>query len=365
MRAQRDLLKYRVIVTSVLDTSVLYAARVTNTHLARLQNRIYGALHPELDTATSFHFDYLLIDEAAQASEPEITPALSVVCPDVHTIMQRPEYAKRRLPQLVLCGDQQQLGPFISSEDARQHELDLSLLQRLFERPVYHDHPRARHNLPAARGGRLLPPPRVQKDIDMDSFSDIYSDSGTSEEIAISPGPSNDSDILDMSAPFANLINNYRSHPGLLMVPSSLFYDDTLEPCASEAIQNTKLCKWPLLPNSDMPFLVWDIEDGQEEMFEEGASWYNVEEVKTVIDIVKGLITKGDEKGFGRVKPGEISIISPFREQVWRIRIALRSLGYGDVNVGRESDMQGAEKYVPSPSFAVVTQLNTLLTAES
>ena len=84
----------------------------------------------------------------------------------------------------------------------------------------------------------------------------------------------------------------------------------------------------------------------------EGASWYNVEEVKTVVETVKGLIMEGEEKGFGSVKPGEISVISPLREQVWRIRLALRSLGYGDVNVGRESDMQGAEKYVSLLSLA-------------
>ena len=282
---------------------------MTNTHLARLENRIYGTLKPELDAATSFHFDYLLVDEAAQASEPEITPALSVVCPDLHTIMHRPEYAKRRLPQLVLCGDQQQLGPFITSEEARQHELDLSLLQRLFERPVYYEHPRARHNLPAAKGEKLLPPPTVPMDIDMDCCADTYSESSESPE-GPSPGPSNKGNMVDMSAPFANLINNYRSHPGLLMVPSSLFYNDTLEPCANQDIQNTKLCKWPMLPNPEIPFLVWDIEEGQEEMFEEGASWYNVEEVKTVVEMVKGLITEGEEKGFGSQSKHRISVSS-------------------------------------------------------
>lgn len=42
----------------------------------------------------------------------------------------------------------------------------------------------------------------------------------------------------------------------------------------------------------------------------------------------------------------DISIISPFREQVWRIRLALRKLYLGEVNVGSESDMQGAENRI-------------------
>lgn len=316
---------------------------MTNTHLARLQNRIYGTFHPELDTASSYHFDYLLVDEAAQASEPEITPALSVVCPDVHTVLHKPEYARRRWPQLVLCGDHQQLGPHITSDEARQFELDLSLLQRLFERPVYAEHPRARKNLPAAKGGRLLSMPSARgiKDVDLDALSDVYSDSGTSQQLEATVNPAEEA--LDLSTPFANLINNYRSHPGLLMVPSSLFYYDTLEPMAGHDIQNTKLCRWPMLPNPEIPFLLWDINKGQEELFEE-TSWYNLDEVEAAVETVKRLVLDGAEKGFGRVLPSEISVISPMREQVWRIRLMLRSLGYGDVNVGRESDMQGAEK---------------------
>lgn len=344
-----DLLKYRVVVTSVLDTSVLFAAKITNTHLARLQNRIYSTLHPELDIATSYHFDYLLVDEAAQASEAEITPALSVVCPDVHVVLHKPEFSRRRWPQLVLCGDHQQLGPHITSDEARAYELDLSLLQRLFERPVYAEHPKARKNLPAAKGGKLLNGPTIQdvKDVDLDAFSEAYSDSGTSQQLEASPDPSDPK--IDLSTPFANLINNYRSHPGLLMVPSSLFYFDTLEPMASQDIQNTKLCRWPFLLNAEIPFLVWNVEDGQEELFEE-TSWFNLQEVEIVVDLVKSLIQDGRQKSFGAVQPGEISIISPMREQVWRIRLALRQLGYGDVNVGRESDLQGAEKCVQAVS---------------
>jgi hypothetical protein len=61
------------------------------------------------------------------------------------------------------------VGPIIVSDEARDEELDMSLLERLFERPVYAKHPQARQNLrfdaeevdldllPAPPG--LLPPP--------------------------------------------------------------------------------------------------------------------------------------------------------------------------------------------------------------
>lgn len=42
--------------------------------------------------------------------------------------------------------------------------------------------------------------------------------------------------------------------------------------------------------------------------------------------------------------PNEISIISPFREQVWKIRTALREVGLGAVDVGDVESLQGKEK---------------------
>ena len=43
------------------------------------------------------------------------------------------------------------MGPIIVSEEARDGELDISLLERLFQREVYALHPRARSNLLALR----------------------------------------------------------------------------------------------------------------------------------------------------------------------------------------------------------------------
>lgn len=43
------------------------------------------------------------------------------------------------------------------------------------------------------------------------------------------------------------------------------------------------------------------------------------------------------------LKPEEIGVISPWREQVWKLRDALRKIGQWKVNVGHIEAYQGAE----------------------
>ena len=319
MLTHRDLLERCVIVTSVLDASVLYQAKVTNNGLAQLEARTLRTLRPHIYHPSAYHFDYLLIDEAAQASEPEIAPALAVVLPETSLLLHKAEHKNRRIPQLVLCGDHMQLGPNISSAVARLHELDLSLLQRLFERPFYKDHPRARHNLPAACGLRLLRPFTLPSTQNFDGQDDWLLEQ---DDDKIEGRDKLDS--MDLSVPFANFINNYRSHPGLLMIPSALFYNDTLEPCASSQIQSTPLLNWCEQRGNGIPLLFWHTE-GQEEMFEEGASWYNLLEVARVVETVVSLV-KSPTSAHGSVKASEISIIAPFREQVRFLNFGLLTM---------------------------------------
>lgn len=288
----------------------------TNDEMARLEHSILPQWQPDTYNPTHYHFDYFLCDEAAQLTEQDILPALSVMLPATST---RTVHQNRRLPQICLVGDPQQLGPFVASSEARTAELDLSLLQRLFQRRLYKEHPSARQNLKS----RLLLPTSIEME------------STGQQEV----------DASDLSAPLCNLVKNYRSHIGLLMIPSSSFYNDTLQPFAGPAIQNTPLLNWPFLDRK-FPLLIWHTE-GTEDMVDEGSSWFNDNEISNVVKCVKELLS--DSPNFASsapVKPAEISVISPFREQVWKIRIKLRLLGLGEVNVGRESDMQGAENRV-------------------
>lgn len=98
-------------------------------------------------------------------------------------------------------------------------------------------------------------------------------------------------------------------------------------------------------------------------------SFFNAGETHLVTQIVSGLLripsithtaTNPDEYFFPRpeggvedvkqhLKPAEISVISPFREQVWSIRVALRAMGLGAVDVGDVESLQGAEKCVDQP----------------
>lgn len=69
------------------------------------------------------HFTHIFVDEAGQASEPEVLNAIKTVAVE-----------KTRV---VLSGDPKQLGPVIRSAVAREFGLGKSLLERLMERPVY------------------------------------------------------------------------------------------------------------------------------------------------------------------------------------------------------------------------------------
>jgi superfamily I DNA and/or RNA helicase len=321
---ESTLRKYRVIVTSVLDSSILSRFTFTNNSLAQLEHSILSQWQPEAYHPQHYHFDYFILDEAAQLSELDIAPALAVMLPSAAT-RANDVHKTRRLPQLCLVGDFQQLGPFVSAPEARAAELDLSMLQRLFERSLYKDHPKARQNLEWKAPALLMP-----------------SLNGRNNKVAT---PAADEEE-DLSPPLCNLVKNYRSHVGLIMVPSTSFYNDTLQPFAPEAVQNTPLLKWPALPSKAIPLLLWHTE-GREDMIDEGSSFFNEEEIDRVVSIVQELVK--DSVHFAKeapVKPADISIISPFREQVWKIRIRLRLLGLGEVNVGRESDMQGAENRV-------------------
>ena len=69
------------------------------------------------------HFSHIFVDEAGQATEPEVMIAIKTMA-DLHT-------------NVVLSGDPKQLGPIIRSAVARDLKLDISYLERLMERDVY------------------------------------------------------------------------------------------------------------------------------------------------------------------------------------------------------------------------------------
>ncbi|KAJ7431230.1 P-loop containing nucleoside triphosphate hydrolase protein [Mycena latifolia] len=225
------LMRKRVVVCSCLDAGILVDAHCTNNALARLEADIVGALHPRRQFKEPImpHWTHLLIDEAAQAAEPELLIPYPWFCPARReTPLRHPQPVFPSVPSLVLCGDPNQLGPTIQSDAARDAELDVSLLQRLFDRPVYAAH-RGKHYL----------------------------------------------------------LTHSSSHPAILMPPSAIFYEDSLVPCAANGT-----ISWSGLPNPRLPLLFIGSES-KEECVDERASWYNTGEIKFTVDTIVSLLAEG------------------------------------------------------------------------
>jgi len=135
------------------------------------------------------------------------------------------------------------------------------------------------------------------------------------------------------------------------MVPSSLFYGDTLEPAATNGS-----ISWTELPNEQLPFVFFNVV-GDEEMVDEAslqtpirpmssvvrsdlplsseqhASWYNDNEGDRVVELIQSLL-EASSACSPPLKPSEIGVMAPFREQVWRVRAKLRKVQLGSVDVG-------------------------------
>ncbi|KAJ3811569.1 P-loop containing nucleoside triphosphate hydrolase protein [Lentinula aff. lateritia] len=294
------LMSYKVVVASCLDANILVDAACTNTVLCGLEEHVVSSLHPHRKIKYQIvpHWTHLLIDEAAQGSEPELLVPISVVLPrhelsapnrttsfDYHWLST--------VPQLILCGDINQLGPIITSQQARTFELDVSLLERLFDRPLYAEHAEARgfvHN--------------------------------------------------GMSVSLSYVVSkNYRSHPAILMPPSAMFYNDSLEPCASNG-----MISWAGLSNNKYPLMFLGC-DTKDESVDERVTWFNIGEIDRIVEVITSLMSEA-AKSIPPLQADEIGVMAPWREQVWKIRERLRQAGLSRVDVGTVEDYQGREKRV-------------------
>lgn len=101
-----DLMKYRVVVSNCQDAGMLVNGRVTNGDLMRVQRDLWKKLHPnslKSPPPVHPHWTHLLVDEAAQASEPEVLIPLEVVLPWIDYQTRGSDGVKD--PAVVLCGD--------------------------------------------------------------------------------------------------------------------------------------------------------------------------------------------------------------------------------------------------------------------
>lgn len=168
-----------------------------------------------------------MIDEAGQATEPETTAVIANLL-DPST------------GQLVLAGDPKQLGPIIHADVAKRLKLDVSFIERLTWREAY-------QKISSGGGG------------DDDG-------AGVGGEGAYNPH------LL------TKLVRNYRSHEDIISVPSTLFYDGDLVPCADEEYRRS-LARWEHLPAKGVPLIFHGVA-GKDSRESSSPSWFNVHEIE-------------------------------------------------------------------------------------
>jgi hypothetical protein len=365
--AFENMMSYKVVVTTCRDADMLVQARLTNKSLMHLAHKSLSAVAPQLSKSFNptqlIHWTALLLDEAAQAIEPEALVPLSVIDPAFSraaTGAISTEWS-HSVPQVVMAGDEYQLGPRLSSKSASP--LATSLFARLFARPLYSTHPLSRANGSPGLTSAMLP-------------------------------------IL--RPPFTNLIRNYRSHPAILTVPSVLFYADSL--IAERNMLSDVVRTWPGWQEADdfggrrgVAVANIDPRDAGRGNDRDGhlSCWpvlfvnnaggdalesilagrragglFNDSEASVALRIVQSLLRHRipgppPERASGvlpsmqvngyvsevmtnqdTIHPREIVVMSPFRAQVNCLRKAFREVGLYEVNVGPLEAFQGLESRI-------------------
>lgn len=107
------------------------------------------------------------------------------------------------------------------------------------------------------------------------------------------------------------LLNNYRSHPAILNLPTSMFYDNELWPMADKLVRES-LCKWAGLPMKGFPLIFHSVV-GKDAREEKSPSFFNPEEAVIVERYIVKLL---EARGGVKIKPSDIGVISPYRKQV-------------------------------------------------
>ncbi|XP_033117671.1 probable helicase with zinc finger domain [Anneissia japonica] len=225
-------LKHRVIVATLSTSRVL----------------------SHLDIEPGF-FTHILLDEAAQAMECE-------------TIM--PLALANKNTRIVLAGDHMQISPHVHSEFARNHNLHISLLERL-------------HDLyPLEHQCKIL------------------------------------------------LCENYRSHEAIVAYASKLFYEGKLLSSGQQ-------------PASEKYFpLTFFTARGEDVQDKNSTTFYNIAEVYEIVERVKEVQRSWPEE-WGSLTDTSIGVVTPYTDQVFKIRSELRKKRLGNVTVERVMNVQGKQ----------------------
>lgn len=321
--AFETLMNYKIVVTTCKDADMLVQARLTNRDLMKLGQRMFSSVFPASTPPKKemIHWSALLVDEAAQATEPSVCVPLNVVTTPLCVGPLDAQNEASQHPIFVMAGDEHQLGPRVLNDETA---LSVSLFERLFSLSVYADHPLSRCNAgPYKRLTQaMLPIPRPA---------------------------------------FTNLTRNYRSHPAILAIPSILFYNDTIVPYAPAADPRGPVPTWPGWQEPHRWPVLFSCNTSPDEVEEVlhksgGSGLFNRGEALKALEVTKSLLGHSQQIDYASMSPfssttsplrpitqKEITIATPFRSQVTHLRRVFRMNSLYSVNIGPLEAFQGLE----------------------
>lgn len=357
------LVECRVIVATALSCATLRSA------LGKSNPAATEAAEPPKE------FSHLFFDEASQCLEAESLVPLTLAGPTT---------------SVIITGDPKQLGPVVRSPLAASRGLSVSLQERImapYEGPrhpgmVLHcevaDAALAGGQASLASRGRAPRGARGASRLGalvLDSLQTAASGShvGGSDRFADDDLPAgyhlvrciySDEMLRErLSHPqvlSTTLTANYRSHPTLLMLPSLLFYGGSLESRAPPALTSSCL-SWSWLSRGAVtpsdsgtppathngggggfPLLCLGVA-GDDSHLVDSPSFWNLAEIEYVCAAITSLIEESRRAG-APLTALDVGVISPYRQQVLRLRRALRAANLGSVSVGSVANFQGGEK---------------------
>ncbi|XP_075224399.1 helicase with zinc finger isoform X2 [Lycorma delicatula] len=201
------------------------------------------------------HFTHILLDEAAQAMECEAIMPLALANDET---------------RIVLAGDHMQLSPELFSQFAKERQLHVSLLERLYD------------HYPGTFPCKIL------------------------------------------------LCENYRAHEAIIQFTSELFYDQKLISSGKQ-------------PRHDKFYpLTFFTTRGEDVQDRNSTAFYNNSEVYEVVERVCEL-KKRWPGSWGKLDEHSIGIMTPYADQVFRIRSELRKRRMGGISVERVLNVQGKQ----------------------
>ncbi|KAJ7676478.1 P-loop containing nucleoside triphosphate hydrolase protein [Mycena rosella] len=270
----KELIKYSAVNDN--STFVLPPVEDLRKYTVVVSTCISGGVPANLGIQRG-HFTHIFCDEAGQATEPEVMLPIKSNADEFTNV--------------VLAGDNKQLGPIVHSWIANSLGLKVSYLARIMQRDIYSLAPET----PSGGNGITI----------------------------------------------VKLLNNFRSHPAILDFSNNQFYDGELIPCGNPALIQS-LENWNELPKKKFPLIFHGIL-GKDDREGSSPSFFNIGEATLVKKYVASLVS--DRKL--RVRPEEIGVITPYHAQ----RCKIMDLLYRDpklraVTVGSVEEFQGQERRV-------------------